>query len=584
MTGEIDFRSHLPPYRSLLTPNAKYDYKTHSLIPINQNELTKLINSNKNKNDKNKNDNNKKIKMKYKSLLSDVSRRTLSIRINNVNNIQNQLKNLTNYYQNRKIQFRFLPIEILELIFYYINDFESYKMCLFVNKQFYQLSKSFFYSEISFSSTYRFSQFISYLRLNKDIGLMVKKIDLSGIKPCNYLLNEDDDEISTLEESESNGKILAGWRDWKFLKNPLYTINSLSKIQSNGEISSSSKTYKSLHSYSSNKINHRLTNFLKSKRRKKNNSINSNLKVKPSNYLIDLSNSSNLSSYRPSIHPKINKFLYNYQTSKDLPIGYILHLINLCPNITKLNLGNLSLSIDYEINKSMIFKYQNFDIINNYPKNLLNQINNIMYDNNELLTRKEVDSSCNSSIFSINSFSKPIRKYNSLLPPINSNELSSYLKKGDGKIYLSDLNLKSINNNYLSIINEDELLNHIIKNYSNNLTYLNLSSILWLNKKLIKNFVQNFLLDHLNSLIEEFKDDDDDDDDDLNSDPIDLIMDFTDSGMYKNLRWAKLIDLNVKSDRRLIYKIINDQLLESFEETIQNDRLRRGRIGQNYLS
>lgn len=61
-------------------------------------------------------------------------------------------------------------------------------------------------------------------------------------------------------------------------------------------------------------------------------------------------------------------------------------------------------------------------------------------------------------------------------------------------------------------------------------------------------------------------------------------MDFTDSGMYKNLRWAKLIDLNVKSDRRLIYKIINDQLLESFEETIQNDRLRRGRIGQNYLS
>ena len=41
-TDSLDFHSYLPPYRSLINPNARYDYRTHSLIPLTQNDLNLL--------------------------------------------------------------------------------------------------------------------------------------------------------------------------------------------------------------------------------------------------------------------------------------------------------------------------------------------------------------------------------------------------------------------------------------------------------------------------------------------------------------------------------------------------------------
>jgi len=135
-----------------------------------------------------------------------------------------------------------------------------------------------------FTSTYRFAQFVTYLRVNSEVGQYVQSIDLSGIKPG---YDEDEQEEGQEENAENGeeengggardpqyllgeiadnphhervdqfprGKILAGWRDWKFKNNPLYTIHpspSLTKIASNSQfLNVSSKSSRSTSSKSS---------------------------------------------------------------------------------------------------------------------------------------------------------------------------------------------------------------------------------------------------------------------------------------------------------------------------------------------
>lgn len=48
-------------------------------------------------------------------------------------------------------------------------------------------------------------------------------------------------------------------------------------------------------------------------------------------------------------HPYANKFLLKYAPYRDLPIGYILHLLKLCPNIERLNFSHLVFCHDFEI-------------------------------------------------------------------------------------------------------------------------------------------------------------------------------------------------------------------------------------------
>lgn len=44
-----------------------------------------------------------------------------------------------------------------------------------------------------------------------------------------------------------------------------------------------------------------------------------------------------------------NKFLLKYAPYKDLPLGYILHMLNLCPNLVELNLSNLVICTDFKL-------------------------------------------------------------------------------------------------------------------------------------------------------------------------------------------------------------------------------------------
>ena len=48
-------------------------------------------------------------------------------------------------------------------------------------------------------------------------------------------------------------------------------------------------------------------------------------------------------------HPYTNKYLLKHALSKDLPLGYVLHLIRSCPNMKSLNLANVNISQDFEV-------------------------------------------------------------------------------------------------------------------------------------------------------------------------------------------------------------------------------------------
>lgn len=550
-----DFSRYLPSYRLLLSPNARYDYKTHSLVPLTPHELNVIRSIHAAKK------NSGKIKMKYKLLLSDVSRRTLLL----------LMKIPIRHLGTAKPSFRSLPIELQRHILYFVDDFESYKGLLAVSRHMYVLAKPFVYSQLAFSLTYRFGQFIAYLRLNSHIGELVHEVDLSGIRPSNYLVEDDD--------VESEEKPLAGWRDWKFKNNPLYTMHvPLTKVHSVGQVS-----VKLAKSASSKK---RLSKLLKVKKRRSETIPPATKRRQPEALHLDTNTSE---------HPPLNKFLASYAASKDVPIGYVLHLIRLCPNLVRINLGNLSLSMDYEISRADIFKYQTFDLMNNYPKDMVKHIDNVvdsLYEKSvyslELPLLRPLDLqqplSQASSMFSL-SFAKP--KYNSLLPPLPPTVTDiSYMNKGDGKVYLSDLNLKSINANCLKRVHETEILSTIIDVHTTSdgpsLTYINLSSMVWLNKLVVR----DFLMQLLRSVPTEVPDDSSLDSMDANlacPSPLDLTVDLTDSGMYKNLPWATEIDLATTPGRLVAAKIIHNQLLDVFHDFVNRERRRRGPMAENFL-
>lgn len=242
-TDSLDFHSYLPPYRSLINPNARYDYRTHSLIPLTQNDLNLLRIAFQKK----KEAPPSAFKMKYKSLLSDVSR-TISMRLSNSNllssssannnnvllspppsssstlstpcgNILNRagttssnISKINNLLQNQtqnqlplfpaELHIKNLPVEILDYIFYLVDDNLDYKSCMYTCKLFYFLAKPYYYENLVFTSTYRFAQFVTYLRVNSEVGQYVQSIDLSGIKP-GY---DEDEQEEGQEENAENGE------------------------------------------------------------------------------------------------------------------------------------------------------------------------------------------------------------------------------------------------------------------------------------------------------------------------------------------------------------------------------------------
>lgn len=579
----VDYHAYLPPYRSLLNPNCRYDYQSHTLVPLSANELN-VLNLSSTKTFQSKNSTST-FTMKYKSLLSDV--KSISKRISS-QNILSQLTynaNLARTPSWPSIEFKNMPVEIVDRVFKFVDSKEDYKNCMLTCKLFYQLSKPYFYRDIQFSSSYRFAQFVTYLRVNSEVGLYVKSVNLSSIKPGNYEISQ---ELETEEEYsvnlEDTFKILAGWRDWKFKSNPLYTVPShpsthcLTKTLSNSQSTVSSK--KTSGSSRSAKIFSRSFKYFKHRKRS-----NSQPKRHPVSLVLNLNE-------RKHSHPRISKFLLNYANSKDIPIGYLIHLINLCPNMDSLNMGNLSISVDYQVSPSMIQKYHTFDLLGNYPKDLVNLVDGIMQGSpisrtTDTLLQQDIKSpvhSSASSIYSLN-FNKPGWKYNSLLPPVTD---FSYLHKGDGKVFLSDLNVKSINTKNLRRVSEKEIIRAIkYKSSKHQFKYINLSSLVWLNKEIVQELLRNLS----KSKFEEYSgygsdlvELESDLETEWESHSQNLIVNLENSGMSRNLPWAKYIDMNNQWGCIMVAKILHNYLLDEDEERTRRHILLRGRVAENYFS
>lgn len=593
--AQVEYNKYLPSYRSLLTPNAKYDYRTHLVVELTQLDLQRIESRFQNESPPPK---SHKLKMKYKSLLGDVSRKALilSLRVQLNLHGQHQTLKATKKLWFRCKSFSQLPLELQILIFSYLDDLLAYYASMFVCKRFYLLAKPFLYRKVSFVSTYRFAQFVTILRLNPSLGSYVVEVDLSQIRPGNWLV---ENPVEGAQEDETSlEKVLAGWRDWKFKISPLYAVHvsphpPLVKTMSNSSISLHQSQKKA-----------KLAKYFKKRRRSSASQLYPPISERAGA-------AAQAAPHPPATgtHPTINKFLYNYSAFKDVPVGYVIHLINLCPNLTSANFGNLSLLTDYRIVPKLAYKYQPYDLIHNYHKDLRKIVDSMLPVSAQMsfnpFASKDTSISYTGSVFDVTSsvssvfllnFSKPIRKYNSLLPPLpNSATEMLYLSRADGMIFLSDLNVKSISTSDLMLVPESSIFRCLAKR-ADMLREITMSSMIWINAKMVADFLKKMFEPDLVSVASADKDrllfhnvdyrvGEKIDDCRVRAPELALqILDLTDSGMNKNLDWAKKIDTTTAKGQRLVQRIVNDELVSTFEEYVIQESIRRGRIGENYFS
>lgn len=188
-----------------------------------------------------------------------------------------------------------LPLEILSRIILYIDHDKHYKTlvcCLYVSKRWYKATKIVLYKQPRFVSTYRVAQFVTSLRLHPENGYLVKVLKLSDLQnglifkendnkdeeevadevdePNNEGDNNNDDqdnvadndnEVAPNEISRNNNSSInnannsepfsniayAGWRDWRYRNDPLYSSPVLNSYIVKRIVSRSS----SIHSNSS---------------------------------------------------------------------------------------------------------------------------------------------------------------------------------------------------------------------------------------------------------------------------------------------------------------------------------------------
>lgn len=652
LSDVVEYHKYLPSYRSLLSPNARYDYKTHLLIPLTQLEINGIVAKFQKIQQATK---SKSLKMKYRSLLSDVSMKAQRMYLTKRPQLPHTLA-ATRVLWNRCVSFSQLPIEIQALVFDYLDDPTLYLNCMLTSRSMYLAVKPYLYRSVSFTSTYRFAQFVSCLRLNSSLGLYVVSVDLSNIK-SGYIENDDDrSETGDQDENSDDGlndllcNTLAGWRDWKYKNNPLYALHPapavpLTKVHSSVSIQSQnslkrikiSKYFKRRRSHSENPVQ-----IVSNVQAQTQAHIHAQTQTQghaqahhhaQTQYLSHMhTHLSHFVHFQNSsyAHPKINKFLLNYAQSKDVPVGYVVHLINMCPNLKSANFANLTFSTDYRIKPAYVRQYQRYDLMNNFPKNMrptLEEIGplQVLYNMSSPFWRHNLSKFGNdgqyggdgkygnelgkfgddlrssaSSVFSLGTLTKPILKYNSLLPPLGPPVAElTYLTRGDKQVFLSDLNLRAINSTHLESISPEEIFTSLGKSCCQ-LRSVNMLSMIWINMRLVRNFLVEILSGSLlTRLIDgkerivyngrSFE---------ISNDPAPEAgtkmadseasnlkeLDLSNSGMYKNLGWAKKIDFSTYDGQKVIYRILNEEVISDFEEYVIRERIRRGRPGENYFS
>jgi hypothetical protein len=162
-----------------------------------------------------------------------------------------------------------LPSEILDQTFsYLIDDQETLHSLMLTNTYLVEAAAIAMYDRPKFASTYRFAQFVSTIIHQRGYAHMVRWLDLSSFG------KEEDEEIPS-----------AGWREWKYRSEPLYSIARENTIR--GE-----------------RVNY------------------SSLREQPDEKAV----------VRTS-HPRPNQFLKKWHLCRDVPIGAVIHVLEACKRI-----------------------------------------------------------------------------------------------------------------------------------------------------------------------------------------------------------------------------------------------------------
>lgn len=290
-----------------------------------------------------------------------------------------------------------LPEEIICRIIDNLGEREEQLQCLYVSWKWSECAKRIIYRDVSFTSTYRVGQFVTTLRKNNDYGKYVDSIDLSQLKNGFVCLPESTEAEEAASMSAYGVELpefaYAGWRDWRYRNNSLYGSHMLSSInhtrgRRGSDISSThssifSNTYPRGRSGSTTSIVSKTTQgagnknvMTKIRRFFSSNFEMSSAQQEPLHEEIDDERSPSSSpSLSPSSMedkmpknsslPYTNKFLLKYAHLRDLPIGYILHILRICVNLRSLKLSNLMISPDFQIE---VLKYKRSEYISFFPE------------------------------------------------------------------------------------------------------------------------------------------------------------------------------------------------------------------------
>lgn len=354
--------SFLPPYRSM-TPEPLRDGSGVGITPASANVkknskiMTMLMTT------------NTTIKQKIIDAASD----TLSIKSMT---LSTKSSSATATKKPIGLTFDKLPIEITGLIVSQLQDDQrSILNCLYVNKSMYSATLKVLYHYPKFHTSYRLGQFVTSILTTSGLAELVKVLDLSQIDYAIQMTPEEkvrfQDQLifGTIENNEGlEGRpILAGWRDWKYRTHPLYsmmmdgrrpsltsydsmgglTLVNRSRSNSSGGGGAGGAGYPSGRSLSDDgKLIHYLKRMLKVKPPR-----TAVLKqgVKPSNILTGFKSEVMQTVTEQPHHPMQNYFLKEYTFKRDIPIGYVIHLLDHCSQLEEVNLSYIQMSKDFRI-------------------------------------------------------------------------------------------------------------------------------------------------------------------------------------------------------------------------------------------
>lgn len=231
---------------------------------------------------------------------------------------------------------------------------------IFLNKQISKIITRIIYKKCYIESTYMLALFLSTIRSdsmkkNDSKGLcdMVEVVDLSLIKSGSELFKIYCARLDIPLKEPLDDMSLATWRDWRMKDSQIYgrnllemqhqmrkrTISTTSVVTINMSKPLNPKKKVKLENHITNNIEKIIDRLLIRKRKKINKTSGSSGEIKgiirPNNQFSKIK------------HPLINIHLKKYKDNRDVPIGYIIHILKYFKNLKVLNLDHLSISEDF---------------------------------------------------------------------------------------------------------------------------------------------------------------------------------------------------------------------------------------------